>query len=64
MDEDVPSDGWWSSSIERVEGFAGCLQMLEQATEGRELTGIELAAAGCSSRRRRLIWSEFKIRGF
>ena len=62
MDEDVPGDGWWSSCIERVEGFAGCLWMLEQETEGRELTGIELAAASCSSRRRKLIWGEFKIR--
>jgi hypothetical protein len=64
MDEDVPGDGWWSSSIERVEGFVGCLRMLEQATKGHELTGIKLAAASCSSWRRRLIWGEFKIRGF
>ena len=64
MDEDVPGDGWWSSCIEWVEGFAGCLWMLEQETEGRELTGIELAAASCSSRRRKQIWGEFKIREF
>jgi hypothetical protein len=31
----------------------GYLRMLEHATEGRELTEIELAAASCSSRRRR-----------
>jgi hypothetical protein len=61
MDEDVPGDGWWSSSIERVEGFVGCLQMLEQATEGSELTRIKLAAASCSSRRPRLIWGENEI---
>jgi hypothetical protein len=31
----------------------GYLRTLEQATEGRELTGIKLVAASCSSRRRR-----------
>jgi hypothetical protein len=40
------------------------MRTLEQGTEGRELTGIELAATSCSSRRRKLIWGEFKIRGF
>jgi hypothetical protein len=65
MDEDVTGDGWWSSSIERVEGFTGCLWMLVQAIEVRELTGIKLAAASCSSRRRRLIWgkTKFKLTG-
>jgi hypothetical protein len=38
MDEGVPGDGWSSSSIEQVEGFAGRLRMLEQAAEGLELT--------------------------
>jgi hypothetical protein len=64
MEGDVPDDGWASSVIGRFGEHQGHMRTLEQGTEGRELTGIELAAASCSSRRRKLIWGEFKIRGF
>jgi hypothetical protein len=60
----VPSDWWASSVIGRFGEHQGHMRTLEQEIEGRELTGIELAAASCSSRRRKLIWGEFKIRGF
>ena len=64
MEGDVPDDGWASSVIGRFGEHQGHMRTLEQGTEGRELTGIELAAASYSCGVFDPIWGKSQIRGF